>query len=89
MGYYEDDRIRSKNKVSNDAYSFYLSCLDKLWTSGDIQHYAEQQLTKDPKNKTMQELVLICRRSEEDLAIPTHNLDQNQIVIVISETNIC
>lgn len=75
MGYYEDDRIRSKNKASNEAHSFYQSCLDKLWTQGDIQRYAEQQLSKDPNNKARQALILMCKRSEEDLTMPTHNLD--------------
>jgi hypothetical protein len=37
MGMYEDDRIRSKNRIHNEAYELFESMRAKGYTDGDIK----------------------------------------------------
>jgi hypothetical protein len=41
MGFSEDDRVRSKNQVANDAYSLYQSFKVMKYSDADIVQYAE------------------------------------------------
>lgn len=42
MGFYEDDRIASKNRIHNEAYQLYQSLCDRGYTDNDIQQYLKE-----------------------------------------------
>lgn len=56
MGFYEDDRIRTKNHASNRAHEIYTELRGKMWSRNDIAAHAEEQLTKDRKDRVAYEL---------------------------------
>lgn len=75
MGWHEDDRIRLKNSAYNQASSIYGAYKDKNWSNGDIATFAEDQLAKDPTNRTMYELLKMAVARNVSQTKATHNID--------------
>jgi hypothetical protein len=51
MGFYEDERIRAKNRVHNDAYQEYNSLMSQGYTDADITHICTLALESSNKNR--------------------------------------
>lgn len=63
MGFHEDDRIRNKNLVNNQAHDKYNSYLLSKMTNGDIITHCEDLLKKSPDNKVVYEVLKIAVRN--------------------------
>ena len=50
MGFNEDDRIRSKNKLHNEAYEEYLKLKSQGYTDEDVTYYCQTQLDNTSTN---------------------------------------
>lgn len=56
MGFYEDDRIRNKNRAHHEAFEIYQKLTNASWCSSDILTYAENKLSSNPGSKVHYEL---------------------------------
>ena len=63
MGFYEDDRIRDKNRAINQAHAIYDGYVARGWTNGDIQAAMEEQLTAYPNNRVIYEVFKMAVRA--------------------------
>ena len=70
MGFFEDDRIRAKNVIYNEAWGFYESFRFMKYSDLDIERYINLALdfTSDSYRINIYQAVLqIVRRSNEDI----------------------
>lgn len=64
MGFFEDDRIRSKNRVHNLAYNEFLALKKRGWSNKEIvAHYNSVQ--DQIRNEIHQEIIKIAGGSNE------------------------
>lgn len=68
MGFHEDDRIRAKNRVHNEAYEIVEGLRELKYTSGDIVRYAEFAMKSTSDSNRIEiyhEMIRISGRSNE------------------------
>ncbi len=74
MGFYEDDRIRNKNKVHNEAYAIYEGLKALGFTDADVLAHANNSLhanTDSNRNEIYKNVILIAGRKREEKGIST------------------
>ena len=65
MGFFEDDRIRDKNHIANEAHTLFLFYKDQKWSTSDIAMMAVQELASNSSNRIMHELLKLATAMDQ------------------------